>query len=72
MNSIALTEPPSSSTLWMRSYARLSISSVSASMKYEPANGSTVSVAPDSWAMICCVRRATFAAFSVGSASASS
>src|SRR3954466_14469569 len=41
-------------------------------MKYEPANGSTVSVAPDSWAMICCVRSAIRAARSVGSASASS
>src|SRR3954467_2001648 len=67
MNSIALTEPPSSSTLAMSSWARDSISSVSASTKYEPANGSTVSAAPDSWAMTCCVRTAIFAAFSVGS-----
>jgi hypothetical protein len=48
MKSIARTEPPSSSTLAISSRALASISSVSASTKYEPANGSTVSAAPDS------------------------
>src|SRR5437016_2835684 len=37
MNSIALTDPPSSSTFAISSFARRSISSVSASTKYEPA-----------------------------------
>src|ERR671929_90277 len=72
MNGIASTDPPSSSTLSISSCARSSISSVSASMKYEPANGSTVSAAPDSAATICCVRSAILADFSLGSASASS
>ena len=72
MKSIALTEPPRPSTLSISSDARVSISSVSASTKYEPANGSTLSATPDSWPMICWVRSAIFAARSVGSASASS
>src|SRR5919112_859889 len=72
MNSSAFTEPPSSSTLAISSDARASISSVSASTKYEPANGSTVSAAPDSCATTCWVRTAILADFSLGSASASS
>ena len=40
------TEPPSSSTLSISAWAASSISSVSASTKKEPANGSAVSVAP--------------------------
>ena len=41
-------------------------------MKYEPPSGSAVSVAPASAARICCVRSASRAACSDGSASASS
>jgi hypothetical protein len=41
-------------------------------MKYEPPNGSAVSVPPASCARICCVRSAILAERSVGSASASS
>src|SRR5919198_967749 len=72
MNSSARTEPPSCVTLSISSHARASISSVSDSMKYEPANGSAVSAAPDSWARTCWVRSAIRAERSVGSASASS
>ena len=66
------TEPPISSTRSISSCAASSISSVSASTKYEPANGSAVSAAPDSWARICWVRSAIRAAVSLGRASASS
>ena len=45
---------------------------MSASTKYEPPNGSAVSVPPASLASSCCVRSAIRAARSVGSASASS
>jgi hypothetical protein len=45
---------------------------VRASISYEPATGSTVFATPDSHAMICCVRSASVADSSVGSASASS
>ncbi len=49
-----------------------SSSAVSASTAYEPPNGSTVSVSPVSKATICCVRRASVAAASVGTPTASS
>src|SRR5438874_2360111 len=62
MKSIAPIEPPSSSTLAISSPERLSISSVSASTKSEPANGSIVSAAPASQPMICCVLAAILAA----------
>ena len=45
------------------SRAPASISSVSFSMAYEPAKGSIVFATPVSCAMICCVRRASSAAF---------
>ncbi len=54
------------------SYALASISSVRASTKYAPPNGSIVFVTPVSSAMICWVRSAIRAAFSVGRAIASS
>ena len=49
-----------------------SISSVSASTKYEPPSGSATWATLVSWAITCWVRNAIRAAFSVGSASASS
>ena len=52
--------------------ASASMSCVSFSTKYEPPSGSTTFATPLSWAMICCVRSASVAASSVGSASASS
>ena len=52
--------------------AAASTSSVSASTKYEPASGSTVSATPDSKPTICWVRNAILAARVVGKPSASS
>ena len=71
-SSIALTAPPKASTRSKSSVAFDSSWSVSDSMKYEPAKGSTVSVMPDSLARICWVRRAIMADSSVGRPSASS
>ena len=66
-------EPPPSSSRWANSSsAWRSISSVSASTKYDPPSGSATLATFVSWAMICCVRRAMRAAFSVGRAIASS
>ncbi len=48
------------------------MSAVSRSTWYEPASGSTASVTPLSNPITCCVRSASVAAASVGSASASS
>src|SRR5260370_10181200 len=54
--SIALIDPASSSTFADSSRALVSISSVSASTKYDPANGSTVSAGPHSYPAIGWVR----------------
>ena len=70
--SIAATAPPSSSIRSMSSVACASSSSVSASTNQEPPSGSAVAVVPASCMRICCVRSASVAARSVGSASASS
>ena len=70
--SIAATAPPSSSILAISSRARASSSSVSASTYQEPPSGSAVAVVPASCMRICCVRSASVAERSVGSASASS
>ena len=56
----------------IRANVAASISSVIASTTYEPANGSTVAVRSVSYASTCWVRSASRAAFSVGSAIASS
>ena len=69
---MAATMPPIRSMRSMYARASASIRFVSASTKYEPPSGSTTSTTPVSWAMICCVRRASVAASVVGSASASS
>ena len=53
-------------------HAAVSNSVVKFSTKKLPANGSTVSVTPLSLAIICCVRKAVRAAFSVGNDNASS
>jgi len=57
-----------------RKYSSAASSSrfVSVSTKYEPPNGSTLFATSLSWAMICCVRNASFTACSVGKASVSS
>ena len=66
-------EPPPSSSRWANSSsARRSISSVSSSTNHDPPSGSATWATFVSLAMTCCVRRAMRAAFSVGSASASS
>ncbi len=69
---MAATAPPRSSTLPISSTTARSTSSVIASTAYEPAKGSTVEVRSVSLASTCWVRNASRAAFSVGSAMASS
>jgi len=70
--SMAASVPPFFSMRSNRLTAPCSMSLVSASIAYEPATGSTVFATPLSAAMICCVRSATRADSSVGSANASS
>ena len=72
-DSIAASVPPAASiAIEQGSRAPPSISLVRVSISYEPPTGSTVFATPDSHAMICCVRSASVADSSVGSASASS
>ena len=69
---MAATAPPESSTRCISCGPAASMSSVIDSMTYEPASGSTVLVRSVSYASTCWVRSASVAAFSVGSAMASS